>query len=310
MLTLAHFDEFWIIDHSTSSAESATHTGGNRGKGGDLLYRWGNPRAYARGDSSDQRLYFMHNAHWIPAGRPDSGKVLIFNNGQGRRYSSVEIMTLPEISPGDYALNSGLPYGPLASDWIYTSDTLYDFFSKIMSGAQQQKNGNILICNGGYGYGIEVDKSKNIHWHYVSPIVQNSTTVQGTPVTLGGNSLFRFERYPPEFSGFNGKDLSPGDPLETNFDIQDCLNILTSIDVGSPNAETINIFPNPAIDALHIVKQNPIPADFAILNIHGQTILEGNLNQEMRIDISNWSAGIYLVKTKEMGTQKVLVLKN
>ena len=32
-------NEFWIIDHSTSSAEAAGHNGGRYGKGGDILYR-------------------------------------------------------------------------------------------------------------------------------------------------------------------------------------------------------------------------------------------------------------------------------
>src|SRR5436305_14378831 len=41
------FSEFWIIDHSTTTSDAAGHKGGKRGKGGDLLYRWGNPRAYA-----------------------------------------------------------------------------------------------------------------------------------------------------------------------------------------------------------------------------------------------------------------------
>lgn len=31
--------EVWIIDHSTTTAESGSHSGGTRGKGGDLLYR-------------------------------------------------------------------------------------------------------------------------------------------------------------------------------------------------------------------------------------------------------------------------------
>ena len=49
ILSSHNFNEIWVIDHSTTTAQAASHSGGNSGMGGDLLYRWGNPRAYRYG---------------------------------------------------------------------------------------------------------------------------------------------------------------------------------------------------------------------------------------------------------------------
>lgn len=57
MVSSHNFNEIWVIDHSTTMAQAAGHTGGNYGKGGDLLYRWGNPQAYDNGTAADQKLW-------------------------------------------------------------------------------------------------------------------------------------------------------------------------------------------------------------------------------------------------------------
>ena len=70
--------EVWIVDHSTTTAQSAGHTGGNRGKGGDLLYRWGNPLTYGAGTVANQMYSEQHDAEWIKPGNPGAGNKSLF----------------------------------------------------------------------------------------------------------------------------------------------------------------------------------------------------------------------------------------
>ena len=167
------FSEFWIIDHGTTTAEAAGHTGGRRGRGGDLLYRWGNPRAYRAGTKADRKLFNQHNAHWIPPGLPGAGHLLLFNNGGERpdgSYSSVDELVLPVDLQGRYIRQSGKAYGPEQPVWSYTAPTKTDFFSSFISGAQRLSNGNTLICSGANGTIFEVTPEKAIVWKYLNPV--------------------------------------------------------------------------------------------------------------------------------------------
>jgi hypothetical protein len=217
MLSVHNFSELWVIDHSTTSAQAAAHRGGKLDKGGDLLYRWGNPAVYGQGTTLDQKFFEQHNAQWIPEGLPHAGKILVFNNGLGRpggNYSSVEILSPPVSSSGAY--KTDLPYLPKAPTWIY-KDSLA-FFSSLISGAQILPNGNVLICSGIPGDMFEVDSNKNKVWEYKSPVNDHGPVMQGK----NGGSVFRCTFIPGGFAGFSGKTLIPGNPIELNPPQYDC----------------------------------------------------------------------------------------
>jgi hypothetical protein len=166
------FSEIWVIDHSTTTAQAATHRGGKSGKGGDLLYRWGNPRAYRAGSKKDQWLFGPHSAEWIPRGLPGEGHILVFNNGLGRpdgAYSSVDEIVLPVDAQGHYPHLGRTASGPARPVWSYTDPEKTDFFAPMISGAQRLPGGNTLICSGYNGTLFEVTPKKEMVWKYVNP---------------------------------------------------------------------------------------------------------------------------------------------
>ena len=172
VLSLHTMSEIFVIDHSTTTEEASGHSGGRSGRGGDILYRWGNPQVYRAGGPSDQKLFAQHDATWLEPGLVGTGNIMIFNNGPGRpdgRYSSVDVIVPPVDESGHYSLIPGSAYGPKEADWIYTDENKPDFFSQNISGAQRLPNGNTLICSGAAGTIFEVSPDKAIVWKYVHP---------------------------------------------------------------------------------------------------------------------------------------------
>jgi hypothetical protein len=220
ILTTRKMSEIWVIDHSTTTAEAAGHTGGLRGKGGDLIYRWGNPLVYKRGDVNDQTLFKPHCAYWIPPGHPGEGNILIFNNGNNRpggNASSVDEIVPPSDASGDYpTLSPGETYGPTSLAWTYFDPVLGNFFAENKSGAQRLPNGNTLICNASKsspgGTFFEVTAKGETVWRYVNPVAGAGPMSQGSVPT--NNIAYRATRYPVDYAGFSGQDMSPGQPIE------------------------------------------------------------------------------------------------
>lgn len=224
MMSARNFSEVWIIDHSTTTAAAAGHSGGNSGQGGDLLYRWGNPLAYQAGTPGEQYLFWPHTAHWIAPGLPGAGNILLFNNGNEfprdrREYSTVEEF-VPPVEGNGYRRESGAAYPPAGTVWNY--DAGADFYAPAQSGAQRLPNGNTLILDSARGAIIEVTPAGQEVWRYINPDTPDGTLQQGAPmpttvrpdgVRVYNNRLFRVYRYAPDYPGLQGLDLTPGDPL-------------------------------------------------------------------------------------------------
>jgi hypothetical protein len=161
-----NLNEIYVIDHSTTTAQAATHTGGNSGKGGDILYRWGNPAAYNQGTTANQVFHVVHDAHWIPSGYPWATRLVAFNNQGASGNGSCVDMINPPYSGYTYTYTSGA-YAP--STYLWRHNCLGN--AQDQSSSQKLPNGNLLIDIASTGYIYEIDSLQNLLW---------STTVGGT----------------------------------------------------------------------------------------------------------------------------------
>jgi hypothetical protein len=216
MVTVRAFSELWIIDHGTTSAEAAGHSGGKRGRGGDLLYRWGNPQAYRAGTRADQRLFAPHGGHWIPAGLPGAGHVLIFNNGlrrPGGDYSSVDEIVLPLDPSRGYAREPQTAYGPREAAWSFARPRESGLSAGFLSGAQRLPGGNTLICVGMTGTIVEVTPGKEVVWKYTcATSIRSGQGGLGAPRGASATEvlpLYRAHRYAVDYPGLAGRGLPP-----------------------------------------------------------------------------------------------------
>ena len=214
--------EVWIIDHSTTTEEAKGHTGGTRGKGGDLLYRWGNPLCYGAGTAADQRYFQQHDVEWVRPGYPGEGNLTCFNNGLVRgNYSTVDEF-IPAINPdGSYTMVAGSALTPANFSWTYKGTTENPMYSENISGAHRLPNGNTIICSGTVGRFLEVTSGGEIVWEYICPVEKTGVITQGNlpaddPARANEtmNSVFRVYKYPVDYAAFTGKILTPGDFIE------------------------------------------------------------------------------------------------
>ncbi|MBP8157568.1 MAG: aryl-sulfate sulfotransferase [Flavobacterium sp.] len=313
ILSSHNTNEVWIIDHSTTSAQAASHNGGNSGKGGDILYRWGNPQAYGNGTLADKKFFGQHNARWIEDGFPFANQIMVYNNGNGRtggNYTTVEIIN-PPLNGFNYT--DTLPYLPSSTSWIYNAGNPNNYYAQNISGAQPLSNGNVLLCNGPSGTFTEINSSGTTVWKYINPVNLSGVMAQGTNPTQ--NTVFRASFYADDFIGFSGHTLTAGNTIENTNTVSAGCN-LTLATAENHTVETIVVYPNPAQESLTIQTNSFTDSRTVSLIdelgriIHSDYIPQGNTSHA--IDLSRVNNGIYFVKiatASETKTFKIIVSK-
>ncbi|NRR92870.1 hypothetical protein HSX10_14950 [Winogradskyella undariae] len=150
-LTINNYSEIWVIDHSTTTAQAATSTGGNYNLGGDLVYRFGNPLAYD--NVGEVTINDVHYPNLL-----DTGNMLVFSNNI---YDNQSAVFEYQLNP-PYQLIAGQDNEPELV-WSFTDSELY---SSGLGGAVRTPNGNTLIAEGRDGTVWEVSNSGEVLWKY------------------------------------------------------------------------------------------------------------------------------------------------
>ena len=201
VLSSAAYGELWFIDHSTTMAEAAGDSGGRYGRGGDLIYRWGNPFTTRSGTLDDATLYWQHDARWITEGLPGAGNLLVYNNGTNRSldgtfdpglgmdfensYTDLLEVRLPVRADGSYDIGREPELV-----WSWNLDTSEDYFSPFMSGWDRMPNGNTIFVNGHNKQVMEVTPAGERVLDYIVP---------------ENGRKYRVYKYPVDYAGLAGR---------------------------------------------------------------------------------------------------------
>jgi hypothetical protein len=238
--------ELYVIDHDGTFVAGDAKAGIAKAAGpaGDFLYRFGDPARYKQGDpprvlenwdsatSGHKQMGGAHDVHWIHAGLPGAGHLMIFNNGQ-YLYQRTPQSSALEINPfldgsgrdtGKYVNPPDAGYRRETYDhdthnqprqiskqivWSYRSINSHGFFSHIGSSAQRLPNDGTFLCSDTEGHFFEVTAKGELAWEYINPVTRD-----GAVKSLGDslpmvNSAFRAYRIAADHPALKGRDLTP-----------------------------------------------------------------------------------------------------
>ena len=333
-----NLSEMLIIDHSTTTAEAASHSGGNSGKGGDLLYRWGNPTVYDI-NNGVQILNVVHDAHWIPEGVPNAGNLVGFdNNGISATISSVDQIITP-INGYNYYLTSGQDYAPLS----YSFRLACNGHTSSMGSSQQLPNGNQLVCMALTGLIYETDPAGNTIWSFTStgsvpkayrydtcyinnpappiPLIsENAGTLSSFPAVtyqwyLNGQPIIGAvsQTYTPAADGIYLVRIT--DTHGCIFQYSSGYHFtMTSVGIANQNnINSVSVFPNPSTGIVKVTANSFFGkiCEIRVSDVYGKLLF--NEKETLTIDLSKQPNGLYfIVITNDKGqavTKKLSVFK-
>jgi hypothetical protein len=319
-----NLNEWYIIDHSTTIAEAASHSGGNAGKGGDFLYRWGNPVAYQA--SGTTILNVTHDAHWIPEGSPDAG-FLTGTNNKGvtspANKTTVDRIPTPRLDY-NYTITPSSAFSPSTYSARHTSTG----YTSNMGSSNQFPNGNQMVCLATVGSIYEIDAAGTVIWtfstggttpqshRYTSCYLTNTAPPQPS-ISLVGNNLttaaattYQWYLNGNLIVGATSQQYTPtqyGIYVVRTTDVNACVNVysagynhsLTSALKSNASASNaLIVYPNPSngLFTLDVTGFSKDDFTISVYDVNGKLILtEKNAKT---IDLTGLNNGIYTLNIK------------
>ncbi len=311
LISIPYFNEIWIIDHSTTTEEAASHQGGNSGKGGDLLYRWGNPQAYGVGTIEDKHLFFQHGAKWVdPSAELDSedyGLISLYNNRVNTNYSSLNVFRAEFDMYDNQYRSRDRRFLPIdfVVDLVHP-DTLEMASSNGLSSVQILPNDNLLAIAGRWGYAYELTPTNDLVWEYRVPLRGGDPVEQGTELTINNNITFRIDRYSVDYPAFDNRELTSGSRLELNPNSFVC-NVISATQDDVIINKNMQLIQNPIVNILRIDVRKGDFIEMVDLagHVSKRVYVSKGINE---IDIYDIQNGLYIIRNEFGETFKILKL--
>jgi hypothetical protein len=314
----SHFlDEIYVIDHTTTTAEAASHTGGASGKGGDFLYRYGRTGNYSAGTAGNVNDV-IHDAHLVKYGPYKGGISFFHNKALGASASAADII-MPPRNGNDYTITAGSAFQPLS----YTKRYDPSGYTSNMGSTEEFPNGNVMVSLALTGVVKELDSNSNILWTYsaggslaqahrydmceittAKPVVP-AWTSSGTTLTIENTNNYGVQwlKNGVPISGATSNTYDAG----TNYagysveftDTFFCAitgqsKFYAPLGISDMQAIAIEVYPNPCVNVVSLkgftanTKLNAV-----VFDMNGKQILSAT---HSKIDVSNLATGAYVIE--------------